>query len=126
MLYTMRKKKLAAFQEKFTQEFRRGALILAVLSQLKEARYGYALIGQLAKQGLDIEQGTLYPLLRRLEEQGLLQSEWNVEGSHPRRYYVISPMGRELLQVLIDDWQQLNVVMGGLLSENEGDSNGSY
>ena len=126
MLYTMRKKNLAAFQEKFTQELRRGALILAVLSQLKEARYGYALIDQLAKQGLDIEQGTLYPLLRRLEEQELLQSEWNVEGSHPRRYYVISPMGRELLLVLIDDWVQLNVVMGGLLSENEGDSNGSY
>lgn len=117
MLYTMRKEKLAIFQEKFTQELRRGALVLAVLSQLKEARYGYALIDQLAKQGLDIEQGTLYPLLRRLEEQGLLQSEWDVEGSHPRRYYVISPMGRELLQVLIDDWQQLNVVMGGLLNK---------
>ena len=126
MLHTMRQEKLATFQEKFTQEIRRGALVLAVLSQLKEARYGYALIDQLAKQGLDIEQGTLYPLLRRLEEQELLQSEWNVEGSHPRRYYVISPMGRELLLVLIDDWQQLNAVMGGLLSENEGDSNGSY
>jgi PadR family transcriptional regulator PadR len=126
MLYTMIKEKLATFQEKFTQEIRRGALVLAVLSQLKVARYGYALIDQLAKQGLDIEQGTLYPLLHRLEEQGLLQSEWNVEGSHPRRYYVISPMGRELLLVLIDDWEQLNVVMGGLLSENEGDGNGSY
>ena len=122
----MKKEKLVTFQEKFTQELRRGALVLAVLSQLKEARYGYALIDQLAKQGLDIEQGTLYPLLRRMEEQGLLQSEWNVEGSHPRRYYVISPMGRELLLALIDDWQQLNVVMEGLLSENEGDSNGSY
>lgn len=126
MLYTMKKEKIVTLHEKFTQEIRRGALVLAALSQLKEARYGYALIDQLAKQGLDIEQGTLYPLLRRLEEQGLLQSEWNVEGSHPRRYYVISPMGRELLQVLIDDWQQLNVVMEGLLSENEGDSNGSY
>jgi len=122
----MKKEKSAAFQEKFTHELRRGTLILAALSQLKEARYGYALIDQLAKQGLDIEQGTLYPLLRRLEEQGLLQSEWNVEGSHPRRYYVISPMGRELLQVLIDDWQQLTVVMEGLLSEKKGDSSGSY
>jgi PadR family transcriptional regulator PadR len=126
MLYTMRKEKLATFQEKFTQELRRGALVLAVLSQIKVARYGYALIDQLAKQGLDIEQGTLYPLLRRLEEQGLLQSEWNVEGSHPRRYYVISPMGRELLKVLIDDWQQLTGVMEGLLSEYKGDSCGSY
>ena len=125
MLHAMKKEKLVTFQEKFTQELRRGALVLAVLSQLKEARYGYALIDQLSKQGLDIEQGTLYPLLRRMEEQGLLQSEWNVEGSHPRRYYVISPMGRELLLALIDDWQQLNVVMEGLLIENEGDSNGS-
>ena len=87
----MKKEKLVTFQEKFTQELRRGALVLAVLSQLKEARYGYALINQLAKQGLGIEQGTLYPLLRRPEEQGLLKSKWNVEGSHPRRYYVISP-----------------------------------
>jgi len=122
----MKKEKIATLHRKFTLELRRGALVLAALSQLKEARYGYALIDQLAKQGLDIEQGTLYPLMRRLEEQGLLQSEWNVEGSHPRRYYVISPMGRELLQVLIDDWQQLNLVMEGLLSENEGDSNGPY
>jgi len=126
MLHTMKKEKIATLHRKFTLELRRGALVLAALSQLKEARYGYALIDQLAKQGLDIEQGTLYPLMRRLEEQGLLQSEWNVEGSHPRRYYVISPMGRELLQVLIDDWQQLNLVMEGLLSENEGDSNGPY
>lgn len=126
MLYTMKKENIATFHEKFTQELRRGALVLAVLSQLKEARYGYALIEQLAKQGLDIEQGTLYPLLRRLEEQGLLQSEWNVEGSHPRRYYVISPMGRELFLVLIDDWQQLTGVMEELLSENKGDSCGSY
>ena len=126
MLYTMNNEKIVTLHEKFTQEIRRGALVLATLSQLKEARYGYALIDQLAKQGLDIEQGTLYPLMRRLEEQGLLQSEWNVEGSHPRRYYVISPVGRELLQVLIDDWQQLNLVMEGLLSENEGDSNGPY
>ena len=126
MLYKMKKEKTATFQEKFTHELRRGALILAALSQLKEARYGYALIDHLANQGLDIEQGTLYPLLRRLEEQGLLQSEWNVEGSHPRRYYVISPMGGELLQVLIDDWQQLTVVMEGLLSEKKGDSSGSF
>ena len=126
MLYTMSESVQILSKTGASQEIRRGALVLAVLSQLKEARYGYALIDQLAKQGLEIEQGTLYPLLRRLEEQGLLQSEWNVEGSHPRRYYVISPMGRELLLVLIDDWQQLNVVMGELLSENEGDSNGSY
>ena len=77
--------------EKLTQELRRGILVLATLSQLHEARYGYALIDELSKRGLEIEQGTLYPLLRRLEDQGLLESEWNVEGSRPRRYYTITP-----------------------------------
>src|SRR5512143_1223567 len=86
--------------DKLTQELRRGVLVLATLSQLKEARYGYALIDQLKRRGLEIDQGTLYPLLRRLEEQGLLQSEWRVEGSHPRRYYVISSAGKDLLQAL--------------------------
>jgi PadR family transcriptional regulator PadR len=78
---------------KLTQELRRGILVLAALSQLEEEKYGYALINSLAEKGLDIDQGTLYPLLRRLEEQGLLQSEWNVEGSRPRRYYQINQLG---------------------------------
>jgi PadR family transcriptional regulator PadR len=121
----MKEENVTSLHEKLTQELRRGLLVLATLSQLKEARYGYALIDQLAKQGLEIEQGTLYPLLRRLEEQGLLQSEWNVEGSRPRRYYVISPMGAELLQALADEWRQLDDVMERLLNEGEGESHGS-
>lgn len=121
----MKEENVTSLYEKLTQELRRGVLVLATLSQLKEARYGYALIDQLAKQGLEIEQGTLYPLLRRLEEQGLLQSEWNVEGSRPRRYYVISPMGAELLQTLADEWRQLDDVMERLLNEGEGESHGS-
>jgi DNA-binding PadR family transcriptional regulator len=88
---------------------------LATLSQLKEAKYGYALISSLAERGLDIEQGTLYPLLRRLESQGLLQSEWNVDGSRPRRYYVISPTGSQLLEVLIGEWRSQTTVMESLL-----------
>ncbi|MBE9473611.1 MAG: PadR family transcriptional regulator [Chloroflexi bacterium] len=106
--------------EKLTQELRRGILVLATLSQLKEAKYGYALIDELSKRGLEIDQGTLYPLLRRLEEQGLLESEWNVEGPRPRRYYQISSTGEELLQVLTDDWLALVTVMKDLLlSEKE-------
>lgn len=101
--------------EKLTQELRRGSLVLATLSQLDEAKYGYALIEELAQRGLEIEQGTLYPLLRRLEEQGLLESEWNVEGSRPRRYYVISQFGREVLEQLAIEWKQLSEVMEGLL-----------
>lgn len=110
---------LVSTREKLTQELRRGSLVLATLSQLGTAKYGYALIDDLAKQGLEIDQGTLYPLLRRLEDQGLLESEWNTDGSRPRRYYVISPMGRELLQALAEDWWQLVDVMHGLLAEKQ-------
>ena len=104
--------------QKLTQELRRGILVLAALSQLKEEKYGYALISSLAEKGLDIEQGTLYPLLRRLEDQGLLASEWNVEGSRPRRYYVLSESGRNTLQDLAEDWRQLTSVMELLLAAN--------
>jgi PadR family transcriptional regulator PadR len=90
-------------------------LVLAALSQLKDEKYGYALIDELSHMGLDIDQGTLYPLLRRLEEQGLLESEWNVEGSRPRRYYKISRAGGELLELLTDDWLTLVEVMRNLL-----------
>ena len=101
---------------KLTQELRRGILVLAALSQLEEEKYGYALINSLAEKGLDIEQGTLYPLLRRLETQGLLQSEWNVEGSRPRRYYVISPEGLTTLQDLTGEWREITQVMEKLLA----------
>ena len=117
-MYDMSKKQ--AYQDrsaKATQELRRGILVLATLSQLKEAKYGYALISSLAERGLDIEQGTLYPLLRRLESQRLLQSEWNVEGSRPRRYYVISPMGTEMLATLTAEWRDLTAVMEKLLDD---------
>ena len=103
--------------QKLTQELRRGILVLAALSQLKEEKYGYALISSLADNGLDIEQGTLYPLLRRMEEQGLLNSEWNVEGSRPRRYYVLSDYGRDVLRDLAEDWRQLTSVMKKLLAD---------
>jgi DNA-binding PadR family transcriptional regulator len=102
-------------REKLAQELRRGVLVLAALSQLEEAKYGYALIEEFSSRGLEIDQGTLYPLLRRLEDQGLLESEWNVEGPRPRRYYQISSKGKDLLQVLTDDWLALVTVMQDLL-----------
>lgn len=103
--------------EKLTQELRRGILILAVLSRLDEERYGYDLINRLDEKGLEIEQGTLYPLLRRLESQGLLTSEWNVEGARPRRYYVLSPQGKEMLEALTAEWRKLSAVMERLLED---------
>ncbi len=112
----MNKKDFANTHEKLTQELRRGSLVLATLSQLDKPKYGYALIDDLSKRGLEIEQGTLYPLLRRLEEQGLLESEWNVAGSRPRRYYVISSDGRAMFEKLKTEWSQLSTVLDELLS----------
>jgi DNA-binding PadR family transcriptional regulator len=85
-------------------ELRRGVIVLAVLNRLDKEQYGYSLIKNLANNGLEIDQGTLYPLLRRLESQGLLQSDWRVEADRPRRYYVLSDEGRTLLPRLKEEW----------------------
>ena len=90
-------------------------LILAVLSQLEHEEYGYSLLTRLAESGLQIDQGTLYPLMRRLETQGLLESAWRIEEARPRRYYKLSPQGRQALAALTDEWRRLNQVMEGLL-----------
>jgi DNA-binding PadR family transcriptional regulator len=102
--------------ENTLNELRRGVIVLAVLSQLHEEQYGYSLLKLLSEQGLEIDQGTLYPLLRRLESQGLLSSDWNTEGSRPRRYYVISPEGQELLPRLKEEWNKIVSMMDGMLN----------
>jgi len=101
--------------ENVSLELRRGVIILAVLSQLGEDQYGYSLIKRLAACGLEIDQGTLYPLLRRLESQGLLQSDWRIEAERPRRYYVLSPEGRKLLPRLKEEWTGIVSMMDSLL-----------
>lgn len=105
--------------DNLSQELRRGALPLAVLCMLQENKYGYALIGELTAAGVEMDQGTLYPMLRRLESQGLLQSSWVVDGARPRRYYVISPQGREVLASLSGEWQKLSRVVQSLLEQIE-------
>ena len=86
-------------------ELRRGVIVLAVLGQLRKEQYGYSLLNLLAEQGLEIDQGTLYPLLRRLETQKLVESSWRVEDeARPRRYYVISAAGKEALARLQKEW----------------------
>jgi DNA-binding PadR family transcriptional regulator len=95
-------------------ELRRGAIVLAVLSQLDDARYGYSLMKRLGAKGFEIDQGTLYPLLRRLEKNGLLDSEWNVEGSRPRRYYKISTNGKKVRSALKIEWDALTEVIDNL------------
>jgi DNA-binding PadR family transcriptional regulator len=127
MYNKMNEQEFTEINSNLTQELRRGILVLATLSQLKEAKYGYALISSLSERGLDIEQGTLYPLLRRLESQGLLQSAWDVEGSRPRRYYQISPAGKRVLEALVADWRSLITVMENLIENKiEGVSHESH
>jgi PadR family transcriptional regulator PadR len=102
--------------ENLALELRRGVIILAVLSQLTEEQYGYSLIKRLAEKGFEIDQGTLYPLLRRLEKNELLESQWRVEGSRPRRYYVVSSTGKKVLPALKDEWDSLIQVMNELVN----------
>jgi PadR family transcriptional regulator, regulatory protein PadR len=96
-------------------ELRRGVIVLAVLSRLDQEQYGYSLIKNLDENGLKIDQGTLYPLLRRLESQGLLQSAWRVETDRPRRYYVLSNEGRTLLPRLKEEWAAIVSMMKKML-----------
>jgi len=96
---------------------RRGVIVLAVLSQLQTEKYGYALMKDLSDKGLEIDQGTLYPLLRRLESQGLLQSSWRVDGDHPRRYYVVSEAGKKAVIQMKTEWQGIVNLMGRMLDE---------
>lgn len=96
-------------------ELKRGTLILAVLSQLKEEAYGYSLLERLTDKGILIEAGTLYPLLRRLESQGLLSSNWDTTESRPRKFYVISEEGKITYQALLDTWKKMQMEMNHLL-----------
>lgn len=93
------------------QEFRRGTLVFAVLAQLRAEEYGYSVKQALAEAGLPIEEGTLYPLLRRLEAQGLLESRWVVAENRPRRYYRISAEGGRMLAALAQEWKVMSAAI---------------
>jgi PadR family transcriptional regulator, regulatory protein PadR len=101
--------------QSLVQELRRGVIILAVLSQLDEEQYGYSLMKRLEEQGMQIDQGTLYPLLRRLEDQNLLQSDWRVDTSRPRRYYILSELGKKVLKEMAAEWSRINSIVDNLL-----------
>lgn len=89
-------------------ELRRGCLVMAVLAQLRTEHYGYTLKKELAGRGMDIDEGTLYPLLRRLESQGLLVSEWREEDKRNKRFYRLSADGKGVLKELLAEWHQIN------------------
>ncbi|MBP2028287.1 DNA-binding PadR family transcriptional regulator [Acetoanaerobium pronyense] len=97
------------------QEMKRGTLVLAVLMLLDSPQYGYSLIEALNEKNINIEQNTLYPLLRRLEKQNILESIWQVENNRPRRYYKISEEGKTLRENLIKEWVELSLAMNALI-----------
>ena len=108
--------------ENLRLELRRGCLIVAVLAQLREEHYGYALRKALSDQGLAIEENTLYPLLRRLESQGLLVSEWREEEKRNKRFYRISEEGRRILDQLLKDWQNMHESLSRIMEAQNGTS----
>ena len=103
--------------ENLKLELRRGCLSLAVLSQLRTERYGYTLRKALADDGLEIDEGTLYPLLRRLESQGLLVSQWREEDKRNKRFYRLSPAGEQILEQLLKEWQSINASLSRIMQE---------
>jgi len=96
------------------QELRRGTVVMAALATLSRPTYGYALLETLADAGFAVDGNTLYPLLRRLEKQGLLTSEWNTEESRPRKFYRVSRAGKALLEALLEEWQTLHASIENL------------
>ncbi|MGB6974464.1 MAG: PadR family transcriptional regulator [Terracidiphilus sp.] len=106
--------------ENLRLELRRGCLILATLAQLRQEHYGYTLRKALADHGLAIDESTLYPLLRRLESQGLLLSQWREEDKRNKRFYHLSPLGHQILDQLLAEWQQLNASIHRILGQYPG------
>jgi DNA-binding PadR family transcriptional regulator len=100
-------------------ELRRGTLVLSVLSQLRTPEYGYSLVQKLEEKNSPIEAGTLYPLLRRLEKQQLLTSEWDTTESRPRKFYVLNEAGEEVYNRLKSEWESLSNQLNRLLMEGE-------
>lgn len=100
-------------------ELRRGTLIISVLSQLNGPEYGYSLVQKLEDKNAPIDAGTLYPLLRRLEKQELLTSEWDTSESRPRKYYVLSDAGKMVYQRLKEEWRNMSNQLDALIMEDE-------
>ncbi|MBB6479309.1 PadR family transcriptional regulator [Spirochaeta isovalerica] len=103
------------------QELKRGTLVLTVLLNTEESCYGYSLVQNLKEKGVEIEQNTLYPLLRRLEKQNLLESIWDTSENRPRKYYRISESGKDVRDSLLKEWQRTNAVIESMLSREDGE-----
>jgi PadR family transcriptional regulator PadR len=104
--------------ENLRLELRRGCLVVAVLAALRAEQYGYTLRKALAEHGMAIDEGTLYPLLRRLESQGLLSSEWREEDKRNKRFYRLSHDGKLILKQLVTEWRNMDSSLHGILNGN--------
>ena len=105
--------------EKLRLEMRRGTIVLAVLGQLRQEHYGYSLRKSLLEKDINIDEGTLYPLIRRLEKQGLLTSEWREEANRRKRFYRLADYGHSVLEQLLEDWVELNDSIWKLMREEK-------
>ena len=105
--------------ENLLQELKRGTLVLSVLLNSQESCYGYSLVTKLQERGVNIEQNTLYPLMRRLEKQNLLDSSWDTSETRPRKYYKISENGKEILKVLKEEWKRTNRVINDMINQEK-------
>jgi len=103
--------------ENLRLELRRGCLIVAVLAALRTEQYGYTLRKVLGENGLVVDEGTLYPLLRRLESQGLLVSEWREEAKRNKRFYTLSDAGAAMLTQLLAEWRSIDASLKAILME---------
>jgi len=104
--------------DKLRHEMRRGALVLTVLSALRTEQYGYSLRKELAAHDIHIDEGTLYPLVRRLEKQGLLTSDWREENNRKKRFYQLSSMGARVYEQLRDEWRAMNRSIVTIIEKN--------
>ncbi|WP_010098335.1 PadR family transcriptional regulator [Ornithinibacillus scapharcae] len=110
--------------DKLMLELRRGTITIGVLSQLSSPQYGYSLVTLLDEKGIHVEPGTLYPLLRRLEKQGLLDSSWDTNEARPRKYYVLSETGKSVYEQLCVEWQSIVSSLNDLILNKGDDVNG--
>jgi DNA-binding PadR family transcriptional regulator len=105
--------------ESLRLELRRGSLVLAVLLALRTESYGYTLRTQLAEAGLEVDESTLYPLLRRLESQQLLVSQWREEGKRSKRFYQLAPGAEPLLARLLNEWNEISASVAALSARKD-------
>jgi PadR family transcriptional regulator, regulatory protein PadR len=106
--------------ENLRLELRRGSVVLAVLAALRREQYGYTLRKTLSDHGLEIDEGTLYPLLRRLESQGLLSSQWREEDKRRKRFYLLSDEGAHVLEKLLAEWRRIDLSLEEVLEQCHG------